>query len=185
MIFKEKTLESEYIYRGKIINLRRDRVTVKNGESTREIVEHSGGAVIMALKPDGNVLMERQFRKPVEKVIFEAPAGKIDKGEAPMETALRELKEETGYSAANIRLLTSTYTTVGFSDEILYIYLCTDLIQCETEFDENEAIDLEEHHINDLFEMTVSGKIIDAKTQIGIFMVKALIDKGELADYLI
>lgn len=185
MIFKEKTLESEYIYRGKIINLRRDRVTVKNGESTREIVEHSGGAVIMALKPDGNVLMERQFRKPVEKVIFEAPAGKIDKGEAPMETALRELKEETGYSAANIRLLTSTYTTVGFSDEILYIYLCTDLIQGETEFDENEAIALEEHHINDLFEMTVSGKIIDAKTQIGIFMVKALIDKGELADYLI
>ena len=70
-------------------------------------------------------------------------------------------------------------------DEILYIYLCTDLIQGETEFDENEAIDLEEHHINDLFEMTVSGKIIDAKTQIGIFMVKALIDKGELADYLI
>ena len=118
MIFKEKTLESEYIYRGKIINLRRDRVTVKNGESTREIVEHSGGAVIMALKPDGNVLMERQFRKPVEKVIFEAPAGKIDKGEAPMETVLRELKEETGYSAANIRLLTSTDTTVGFSDEI-------------------------------------------------------------------
>lgn len=185
MIFKEKTLESEYIYKGRIINLRCDKVTVKNGESIREVIEHSGGAVIMALKPNGNIIMEKQFRKPVEQVIFEAPAGKIDKGEIPMETALRELKEETGYSAANIRLLTTTYTTVGFSDEILYIYLCTELTQGETDFDENEAIEIEEHHIDDLFEMVVSGKIVDAKTQIGIFMVKALIGKGELADYLI
>ncbi|MDY2959573.1 MAG: NUDIX hydrolase [Hornefia sp.] len=185
MIFEEKTLESEYVYKGRIINLRRDKVTVRNGQSVREVIEHSGGAVIMALKPDGKILMERQFRKPVDKVIFEAPAGKIDKGESPAETALRELREETGYSAADIRLLTSTYTSVGFSDEILYIYLCTDLTKGQTDFDENEAIDLEEHHIMDLYEMAVLGEIEDAKTQIGIFMVKALIDNGELADYLI
>lgn len=184
MVFEEKTIDSEYVFKGKLINVKRDIVTTVNGESVRELVEHRDGAVIMALKPDGKLIMERQFRKPVETVVFEAPAGKIDEGETPEEAALRELKEETGYTAGAIRLLTSMWPSVGFLDEKLYIYLCTNLEAGETELDENEAIDIEEHHVDDLFDMVLSGKITDAKTQIGILMVKALIDKGELAEYL-
>ena len=180
MVFEEKTINSEHVFKDKLINVKRDIVTTVNGESVRELVEHRDGAVIMALKPDGKLIMERQFRKPVETVVFEAPAGKIDEGETPEEAALRELKEETGYTAGAIRLLTSMWPSVGFLDEKLYIYLCTNLEAGETELDENEAIDIEEHHVDDLFDMVLFGKITDAKTQIGVFMVKALIDKGEL-----
>ena len=184
MTFEEKTIDSEYVFKGKLIKVRRDKVTTVDGESIREIVEHSGGVVIAALKENGNMLMERQFRKPVEGIVFEAPAGKIDPGEEPVDAALRELKEETGYTARKIEFLTKTYPSVGFSAEILYIYLCTELEAGETDFDDNEAIDLEEHSIDELYDMVIAGEIIDAKTQIAVMMVKGMIDKGELADYL-
>lgn len=184
MTFEEKTLKSEYVFKGKLIKVRKDTVTTVNGESTREIVEHAGGSVIAALKENGNMLMVRQFRKPVEEVVYEAPAGKIDPGEEPVDAALRELKEETGYSAKSIEYLTKTYPSVGFSKEVLYIYLCKGLIPGETDFDENEAIDLEEHHIDELYDQVMSGEITDAKTQIAIMMVKGMIDRGDLDDYL-
>ena len=97
MTFEEKTLKSERIYEGAIINLRRDKVTVQHGTSYREIVEHNGGAVLAAVTDRGRLVMVRQFRKPAERVMLEVPAGKIDPGEKPEEAAVRELKEETGY----------------------------------------------------------------------------------------
>ncbi len=184
MIFKEETLESEYIFRGNLINVRRDKVTTVNGTSMRELVEHPGGVVMVALKPDGMVTMEKQFRKPMEGVMFELPAGKLDPGEKPETAAARELKEETGYTAKSIRYLTKSYTSCGYSNEILYAYLCTGLTAGETDFDDNEALDLEEHHIDELTNMVMSGEINDAKTQIAILMVKRMIDNGELDDYL-
>ena len=104
MIFKEETLESEYVFRGKLLNVRVDKVTSVNGTSMREIVEHPGGVVMVALKPDGKVTMEKQYRKPMDGVMFELPAGKLDPGEKPEAAAARELKEETGYTAKSIRL---------------------------------------------------------------------------------
>lgn len=184
MVFKEETLESEYVFRGHLINVRRDKVTSVNGTAMREIVEHPGGVVMVALKPDGKVAMERQFRKPMEGVMFELPAGKLDPGEKPEAAAVRELKEETGYTAENIRYLTKSYTSCGFSDEVLYAYLCTGLTAGETDLDENEAIDIEEYDIGDLANMVMSGEINDAKSQIAILMVKRMIDNGELDDYL-
>ena len=176
MTFEEKTLKSEKIYEGAIINLRRDKVTVQGGTSYREIIEHNGGAVIAALTEDKKLVMVRQYRKPADKVMLEVPAGKIDPGEKPLDAAVRELKEETGYTAAKVEFLTQFYPSVGYSEEVLYLYLCTGLIPGETNFDENEAIDIEEVELDRLFKMAMSGEIDDAKTLIAILMVKALVD---------
>ena len=176
MTFEEKTLKSEKIYEGAIINLRRDKVTVQGGTSYREIIEHNGGAVIAALTEDKKLVMVRQYRKPADKVMLEVPAGKIDPGEKPLDAAVRELKEETGYTAAKVEFLTQFYPSVGYSEEVLYLYLCTGLTPGETNFDENEAIDIEEVELDRLFKMAMSGEIDDAKTLIAILMVKALAD---------
>ena len=142
MIFEEKTLESRRIYEGKIINLREDKVTTKNGTSFREVVEHNGGAVMAAITDEGKMVMVRQYRKPAERVMLEVPAGKIDPGEDPKMTAARELKEETGYTAGKIEYITFFYPSVGYSEEKLYLYLCTELTPGETDPDESEAIDM-------------------------------------------
>ena len=176
MTFEEKTLKSEKIYKGAIINLRRDKVTVQGGTSYREIIEHNGGAVIAALTEDKKLVMVRQYRKPADKVMLEVPAGKIDPGEKPLEAAVRELKEETGYTAEKVEFLTQFYPSVGYSEEMLYLYLCTGLTPGETNFDENEAIDIEEVELDRLFKMAMSGEIDDAKTLIAILMVKAMAD---------
>ena len=175
MTFEEKTLKSEKIYEGTIINLRRDKVTAQGGTSYREIIEHNGGAVIAALTEDKKLVMVRQYRKPAGKVMLEVPAGKIDKGEKPLEAAVRELKEETGYTASKVEFLTEFYPSVGYSEERLYLYLCTGLTPGETCFDENEAIEIEEIDLDRLFKMAMSGELDDAKTIIAILMVKALV----------
>ena len=175
MTLEENTLKSEKIYDGVIINLRRDKVTVQGGTSYREIVEHNGGAVMAALTEDKKLVMVRQYRKPAGKVMLEVPAGKIDKGEKPLEAAVRELKEETGYTAEKVEFLTEFYPSVGYSEERLYLYLCTGLTPGETCFDENEAIEIEEIDLDRLFKMAMSGELDDAKTIIAILMVKALV----------
>lgn len=180
MSFNEKTISSETKYKGKILNLRIDTVESVNGESTREIVEHSGGAVVLPLLPNKNVVMIRQFRKPLERDVLEIPAGKIEQGESPEETAFRELQEETGYMANNMTLLTKMYPSVGYSEELLYIYLATDLEPGETDFDENEDIDTYSYHIYDLYEMVMEGKIQDAKTQVAILMTVELLRSGKI-----
>ncbi|QIB68865.1 NUDIX hydrolase [Aminipila butyrica] len=174
MTFEEKTISSEMIYQGAILNLRRDKVQViGGGTSHREIVEHNGGVAMIAVKEDGKVLLVRQFRKPVEKVVLEVPAGKIEKGEDPYETAVRELKEETGYTAEQVQFLTKFYPSVGYSQEVLYIYLCTGLTAGETAFDEHEALDILEMDLDQLFKMTVNGEIEDGKTAIAIMQAWA------------
>lgn len=178
MTFEEKTLSSERIYEGKIINLRKDKVTVVHGTSYREIVEHNGGAVLLTVTDEGKMIMIRQYRKAAGKVMFEVPAGKIDPGEDPLVTAGRELKEETGYTAGSIKYLCRFYPSVGYSQECLYLYLCTDLTAGETAFDDNEAIDMEEWDIADLHAMVRRGEIDDAKTLIAIEYAYDLFIRG-------
>ncbi|MBQ4650467.1 MAG: NUDIX hydrolase [Firmicutes bacterium] len=180
MTFEEKTLETQRIYEGKIINLRRDKVTVENGTSYREIVEHNGGAVLAAVTDDGKMVMVRQYRKPAERVMLEVPAGKIDKGETPLETAARELKEETGYTPSNVEYLTEFYPSVGYSEEVLYLYLCTGLTAGETCPDENEALDVLTMDVEELYRMVMNAEICDAKTIVAILMVKSLFEEGKL-----
>ena len=126
------------------------------------------------------MVMVRQFRKPAERVILEAPAGKIDPGEESLHAAIRELKEETGYTAKNVTLLTRFYPSVGYSEEKLDLYLCTELTAGETCFDENEAIDIEEMEIETLYQMVMAGEIQDAKTIIAILMVRSQVQEGIL-----
>jgi len=177
VIYEEKTLESERIYEGKILNLRRDTVTVLNGTSSREIIEHNGGAVIGALTDDGNLIMVKQFRKPVDKVVLEVPAGKRDGNEAAVDVAKRELKEETGYTAKEMIHLVTMHTSPGYSNEALDVFLARGLIAGETDFDENEAIDIYEYPLGELVDMAMRGEIEDGKTLVAVLMIKEYLER--------
>ncbi len=165
MAFNETTIESEIIYEGAILNLRKDKVNTKNGgTSYREIVEHNGGSVVVPITEDGKVVLVRQFRKAVEKTVLEVPAGKIEIGEDPFTTVKRELREETGYTAENIEFMIKMYPTIGYSTEILYFYIAWGLTPGETNFDDSEDIEVVEMDLEEAYEMVVSGEIEDGKT---------------------
>lgn len=160
----EKTLNSQIVYDGKIITVRRDEVELANGrKSFREVVEHSGGVVIVALKGD-SILFVKQFRYPIKEVITELPAGKLEKGEDPDNACERELEEETGYRAKHWTSLGYIYTSIGFCDEKLYLYLAQELEFVGEHPDEGEILENYEYKIKDVEEMIQNGKINDAKT---------------------
>ena len=172
MIFEEKTLDSKRIYEGRTINLRVDKVTVVSGTSTREIVEHKGGAVIAAVTDDNKIIMVKQFRKPMESPILEVPAGKLDGDEDPADAALRELSEETGYTAGKLEKLTEFYPSVGYTTEVLHIYLATDLKPGVCHPDENEVLEVMEMDLEEVYRMVMDGKIHDGKTIAAVMMAR-------------
>ncbi|MDR0875251.1 MAG: NUDIX hydrolase [Clostridiales Family XIII bacterium] len=173
MIIEEKTLSSEMVYRGAILNLRKDKVTVKGGRTSyREIVEHSGGVIILGVTAEGRIPMVRQYRKALEKAAFELPAGKLEPGEDPAIAALREFREETGYTAADIRHVSAFYPTVGYSTELLHIYFADGLTAGETDFDENESIEISEHTPEELYAMIDEGIIDDGKSLIALLLYR-------------
>ena len=173
-VVEEKTLSSEMLYEGKILNLRRDKVTVRGGRTSyREIVEHSGGVVMLGITKDGRIPMIRQYRKPAEQTMLELPAGKLEKGEDPAEAALRELKEETGYTAASIRKVSEFYTTVGYSEEILHVFFADDLQEGDTDFDESESIETILYLPEQLYKLIDAGEINDGKTLVALLLYKS------------
>ncbi|KRQ86816.1 ADP-ribose pyrophosphatase [Caloramator mitchellensis] len=176
MQFFEKTIEKEYIYNGRILNLRRDKVLLPDDKiGNREIIEHNGGVGIVAITKDKKVILIRQFRKPTEEVLIEIPAGKLEKGEKPLDCAIRELEEETGKIPKSLRLLTRFYPSPGYSSEILYIYFCDEYEEGKVNLDEGEHLEAFEISIDEAINLINSGQIKDAKTIIGILMVKELI----------
>ncbi len=171
MEFNEKTIEREYIYNGKIINLRRDKVEIPGGrESYREIVEHNGGVAIFAVNDKKEVIMVRQFRKPFDEVLLEIPAGKLEKGENPLECGIRELEEETGFKAKKMELMNVIYPSPGFSNEKLYIYFCDEMEKSSTNYDEDEIIQIDTIPYDKAIDMIYKNEITDAKTITGILM---------------
>ncbi|WP_053957369.1 NUDIX domain-containing protein [Inediibacterium massiliense] len=173
MIPKEETIKTDMIYKGKIINLRVDTVKLPDEKSgTREIIEHPGASCIVPITENKKIIMVKQFRKPIEEILIEIPAGKLDEGEDPYDCAIRELKEETGYTAQNVEYLFSFYTSAGFSNEMIYLYVAKDLILGEANPDEGEYIEVEEYSIEELLEMIYNGQIKDSKTIMGILAVK-------------
>ena len=161
----EKTISNEIIYEGKIFNLEKVRVLLPNGKfSERDIVRHNGAVAIIAVKDNGKIVFVEQFRKPIDKVLLEVPAGKLEKNEDHEKCALRELEEETGYKAKTIKFLGEIVMTPGFADEIIYLYYASDLYKVLKGGDEDEFINLHEFDLDEINDMIIQGKIFDSKT---------------------
>lgn len=167
---KEETLSSNYIYRGRIINVRQDRVRVRGGLITlREIVEHPGAVAVLALNENDEVYLVRQHRQPFNEVLLEIPAGKIEADEAPLECARRELLEETGIEARSWQATGVIYPSPGFCNEKIYLFAAAELTAAnmpENDPDENIAVvKIPLHHAVALIS---EEKIRDAKTIIAL-----------------
>jgi ADP-ribose pyrophosphatase len=165
--FEEKTLSSETIYQGKIIDLQVDEVKLPNGKtSKRELIKHPGAVAVIALTPEGKIVMVEQYRKALEKSIVEIPAGKLEPGEEPIITAARELEEETGYGCEELEHLISFYTSPGFADELVHLYIAKNITRIEEarELDEDEFVELLEVTVEEAVELMKEKKIYDAKT---------------------
>lgn len=170
MNWKEETVYEKSIYKGKTINLTLKKVKLQNGKySNREIVNHPGGVAIIAFKDKDTIIMIEQFRKSIEKVLIELPAGKIELDETIEECGKRELEEETGYKANKFSYLGKIVTSPGFSNEYIYFYKAEELYRGNVCTDEDEFIKVREMKIKHIKEMILEGKIIDAKT-ISAFM---------------
>ena len=169
MEFKEKTLDSQMMYDGRIIKVYKDNVELADGKkSFREVVRHSGGVVILAIKDYDKILLVKQYRYPIGETVLELPAGKLEKGEDPFEAAKRELEEEPGYGANKWTDLGYINTSPGFSDEKLYLYLAQDLEYTHCHPDEGEIIQAFEYKYDDVLKMIDNGEINDAKTICGL-----------------
>jgi ADP-ribose pyrophosphatase len=179
--FEEKTISRKHIYKGNVITIENLTVTLPNGkEASRDLVLHPGASVVVPLNEEGQLYMVRQYRKPIEQVSLEIPAGKLDPGEDPAVCAERELKEETGLVADKITHLISIHSTPGFSNEVLHIYAATGLHEGESCTDEDEFLSCEKISVKSLADMVLKGEITDAKTIIGIFLAEKIMN-GSLA----
>ena len=175
MELEEKTLDSRLVFDGVLLKLYRDEVeTAAGGRSVREVVHHPGGAAVVALDADGNVYLERQFRYPYRRVVTEIPAGKLEAGEAPLDAVRRELKEEIGAEAARWDALGYVMPSVGYTDEMLYLYLARDLTFGETHWDKDECLELLKLPFAEALERAADGRINDAKTACALFRADRL-----------
>lgn len=169
MNFEEKTIHSKDIFSGRIIKVRVDTVSLPDGrESTREIVEHAGAVAIVALDDENNIRLVRQYRKPVEQVLLEIPAGIMEADEEALSSAQRELAEETGLQAASWERILSYYSAPGFSDEELHLYLAQNLTPGECSPDSDEFLESVSIPLKEAYRMIFTGQIVDGKSIIGI-----------------
>ena len=167
----EKFLESKVVYEGKLLKVYCDKVELPNGkEAGREFIRHPGAVAIVPITPEGHIVLVRQYRYPVGKTMLEVPAGKLDKGEQPDECARRELEEETGYVAHNIKKLSSIYTTPGFTDEVIHLYVGDQLTLAKQCPDEDEFLDVEVYTKEQIKVMIQDGTINDAKSILALLL---------------
>ncbi len=181
MNLEEKQLDFEYIFKGKVINLRRDTALLPNGDTaTREVVEHNGGVCVAAITENDEILMVRQFRYPYFETVLEIPAGKRDSAtEEPLACGIRELREETGATADHMLFLGELYPTPGYCGEIIWLYAAKGLTYGEQKPDDDEFLSVEKIPFKKAIEMILNGEIKDAKTQTAILKLKLLKDMGK------
>ena len=179
MDLREKTIRSERVYDGRIVNLRVDTVELPDGRlAMREVVEHHGAVAIVPVLDSDRVVMVRQFRQAVGEALLEIPAGTLAVGEDPDDCARRELAEETGDRVGELRRMFSSYLAPGYSSEMLHTYLATDLTKGRSDTDEDECIEIVVVGLDDAVGKIASGEIRDAKTICGILMARRVLRGG-------
>ncbi len=167
---KEKTLSSASVFKGKLLDVRRDEVELPDGITTiREYIRHPGAAVMVPLLENGDLVFLSQYRYAVGEVMVELPAGKLDPGEAPLDTAKRELVEETGYTCERLTRLGLIHPCIGYSDERIAVYLATGLKPAKAEGESDEFVEPFELSLKEALEWIRQGKITDVKTIIALY----------------
>lgn len=169
----EHLISSETFASGGMLTVKRDQVRLPNGHtSQREYVTHPGAVVVVPILPNGNVILERQFRYPLHQVFIELPAGKIDAGEDILMTGQRELLEETGYSASDWVKLGHQHPCIGYSNEVIHMYMARALTAGQHQRDADESLEVFETSFAECLRMIQSGEITDGKTIVALFFAE-------------
>lgn len=180
MELMEKTVESQVLFSGKIITVRLDRAQLPNGRiASREVVEHPGGVAVFAMDDQGRVALVRQYRYPMGEETLELPAGKLEPGEDPRGSGLRELAEETGLVPGTFEDMGCLYSSPGILAERIYLYFAKDLTQGPTHPDDGEFVETVWLPYQDLVDKARRGEIKDGKTLVGILKASFLLDAGQ------
>ena len=168
---EEKTLESEVVFDGKVIHVRKDKVLCPNGkESFREIVDHHGGVGVLAFH-EGKIALVKQYRYAYKEELYEMPAGKLEKDEDPAEGGRRELEEEVGYIADKYEYLGRMYPSCGYTNEIIYLFKAENLRKTHTNLDEDEFVEVYWFTLDEIKKMVKEGTIVDAKTICALYLL--------------
>lgn len=179
MVLTEKRLRTISSYHGVIVNTRLDSAQLPDGsEALREVVEHPGGVTVIPVEDDGTVWCVRQFRYPFGQELLEVPAGKLEHGEQPLACAVRELSEETGLTADEMIYLGPHYSSPGYSQEVLHIYLARGLRQGKAHLDAGEFLNIEKHPLDELVALVMSGALPDTKTNVAVLKAHFLLKDG-------
>ena len=177
MEFKEEMVSQETVYEGVIVNVRRDKARLMDGRITnREVVEHPGGVAVFAMDDQGRVALVRQYRYPMGEETLELPAGKLEPGEDPRDSGLRELAEETGLVPGTFEDMGCLYSSPGILAERIYLYFAKDLTQGPTHPDDGEFVETVWLPYQDLVDKARRGEIKDGKTLVGILKASFLLD---------
>lgn len=180
MEFKEEMVSQETVYEGVIVNVRRDKARLMDGRITnREVVEHPGGVAVFAMDDPGRVALVRQYRYPMGEETLELPAGKLEPGEDPRDSGLRELAEETGLVPGTFEDMGCLYSSPGILAERIYLYFAKDLTQGPTHPDDGEFVETVWLPYQDLVDKARRGEIKDGKTLVGILKASFLLDAGQ------
>lgn len=180
MEFKEEMVSQETVYEGVIVNVRRDKARLMDGRITnREVVEHPGGVAVFAMDDQGRVALVRQYRYPMGEETLELPAGKLEPGEDPRDSGLRELAEETGLVPGTFEDMGCLYSSPGILAEQIYLYFAKDLTQGPTHPDDGEFVETVWLPYQDLVDKARRGEIKDGKTLVGILKASFLLDAGQ------
>ena len=182
MKLTEKTLSSQQVYKGVLLDIYRDEVELPDGtKSVREYNKHPGAVCVVPITKDNKVLMVKQFRYPTKEVMLEIPAGKLEKGETPLENCKRELLEETGATGYSYITLGSYIGLCAYSDEVVHMYMCrVEDNFCQQNLDSDEFINVEIMDFDKVVEMVLNDQIPDGKTQTAILKAKYLLDSGKI-----